>query len=114
MRSSSALPVAVVAARAATPADEPPGAQEPDFQDRAGALRDLHAALWAATPADLPPLGPRVGLRRHFANARAARRLIGELAVELERAPADERERRGRGGAGARGLGGVAGRGHGR
>jgi len=72
----------------------PPGAQEPDFQDRVGALRDLHAALWAATPAELPPLGPRVGLRRHFANARAARRLIDELAVELVQAPADELERR--------------------
>lgn len=87
MRSSSALPKADMTAA------PPPGAREPDLQDRVGALHDLHAAIWAATPADLPPLGPRVGLRRHFANARAARRLIDELAVELEQAPDGERER---------------------
>ena len=79
-----------IAALAGAPA---PGAREADLHDRVAALRDLHAALWAATPAELPPLGPRVGLRRHFANARAARRLIDELAVELEQAPAGERER---------------------
>src|ERR1700730_11502850 len=97
MRSSSALPVAL---RAAMTAERPPGAREPDFQDRVGALRDLHAALWSATAAELPPLGPRVGLRRHFANARAARRLIDELAGELEQAPEGERERGGRAGPG--------------
>jgi len=87
MRSSSAVPIAALAG---TPA---PGAREADLQDRVGALRDLYAAIWAATPAELPLLGPRVSLRRHFANARAARRLIDELAVELEQAPAGERER---------------------
>lgn len=85
--------MAAIGATAATAEDDPPGTREPDLQDRVGALRDLHAALWAATPAELPVLGPRVGLRRHFANARAARRLIDELAVELEQAPEGERER---------------------
>lgn len=68
--------------------------REPDLQFRVGALRDAHAAMWSETPAELPVLGPRVGLRRHFANARAARRLIDELAGELERVPDGEPERR--------------------
>jgi len=68
-------------------------ASAPDLQVRVGALRDTHAAMWAETPAELPVLGPRVGLRRHFANARAARRLIDELAGELERVPDGEPER---------------------
>jgi hypothetical protein len=67
---------------------------EPGLRARVGPLRDAHAAMWAETPAELPVLGPRIGLRRHFANARAARRLIDELAVELERAPEGEPERR--------------------
>lgn len=69
-------------------------AREPDLQARIGALRDEHAALWAETPAEMPVLGPRVGLLRHFANARAARRLIDELAVQLEHVPDEEAERR--------------------
>src|SRR6202158_1445538 len=69
-------------------------AREPDLQARIGALRDEHAALWAETPAEMPVLGPRVGLPRHFANARAARRLIDELAVQLEHVPDEEAERR--------------------
>jgi hypothetical protein len=85
MRSSRALPVD------AAPRSNVPVA---DLDVRVAALRDEHAALWAATPADLPRLGPRVGLRRHLANARAARRLIDELAVELEQVPDGERERR--------------------
>src|SRR6266853_942108 len=94
MRSSSAVPMAAMTAPTAMTAEDPSKARAPDFQHRVGALRDAHAAMWAETPAALPALGPRVSLRRQFANARAARRLIDELAVELERAPDGERERR--------------------
>jgi hypothetical protein len=86
--------MAAMTAMTAMTAEDPSNARAPDFQDRVGALRDAHAAMWAETPAALPALGPRVGLRRHFANARAARRLIDELAIELERAPDGEEERR--------------------
>ncbi len=57
-------------------------------------LRDEHAALWTATPAELPELGAEGGLRRHFGNARAAKRLIEELAAEVVRVPEGEAERR--------------------
>ena len=55
---------------------------------------DEHAVLWAATPVELPELGPPAGFRRQFGNARAAARLIDELAAEAERVPQGERERR--------------------
>ena len=58
------------------------------------ALRDDHADLWRTTPAGLPCLGPRVGWRRHFANERAARRLLDRLASETEKLPEDEGGRR--------------------
>jgi hypothetical protein len=57
-------------------------------------LRDAHVSLWETTPADLPPLGPATGIRERFLNARAAARLIDELAAEAERAPEDRRRRR--------------------
>jgi hypothetical protein len=57
------------------------------FEARVTALRDEHAALWAETPASLPAIGPAVGARRHFGNARAAARLIDQVAREAERAP---------------------------
>ena len=57
-------------------------------------LRDEHARAWAATPAEMPELGPRVGWRRHFGNERAARRLLDSLAGELDRLPADDEGRR--------------------
>jgi hypothetical protein len=60
---------------------------------RVADLRDAYAALWGSTPAELPPLGPPIGLRRHLANARAAARLIDDLAVELARIPEGDRER---------------------
>jgi hypothetical protein len=61
---------------------------------RVAALRDEHAALWVGTPAELPALGPPVGVRRHLANARAAARLIDELASEVQRVPETDEERR--------------------
>lgn len=64
------------------------------LQARVAGLRDEHAALWAELPAELPCLGPAVGWRRHFANARAAGRLIDELAAEAARIPDDPGERR--------------------
>ena len=57
------------------------------------ALRDEHLLLWAATPAELPDFGPRVGLLRQLSNARAAKRLVDEVAGEIGRLPDDETER---------------------
>jgi hypothetical protein len=57
-------------------------------------LRDEHAELWAATPTQLPVFGPPIGFFQHRANARAASRLIDELATEVEHLPDDARQRR--------------------
>jgi hypothetical protein len=67
---------------------------EPCLSTRVSALCEEHASLWAATSEDLPVLGPRVGFRQHFANSRAASRLIDELASEVVRVPSAEEERR--------------------
>jgi hypothetical protein len=64
-----------------------------DLRRRAAALAADHAAWWSATPARLPSLGPRVGLRRQIANARAATRLVDALARELTRLPEDRAAR---------------------
>jgi hypothetical protein len=56
--------------------------------------RDSHAALWEATPSELPTLGPRFGWRHHFSTARAVARLIDTLAAEMIAPPDGERERR--------------------
>jgi hypothetical protein len=53
-----------------------------------------HARLWRTTAPALPDLGPRVGWRRHFTNEHAARRLLDELAAEMEAVPRDESARR--------------------
>jgi hypothetical protein len=63
------------------------------LRERVGSLRDRNAALWAATPPELPVMGPRVGFRRHFANSRAAAGLIETLAAEVSRLPAGKQER---------------------
>lgn len=51
-------------------------------------------ALWDATPSEMPVIGPRVGFLRRRSTARAARRLIDDMAVEIERLPEDEAGRR--------------------
>src|SRR5512143_138966 len=56
----------------------------------AAVRRDEQLALWAATPAVLPSMGPRVGFWRQFSNGRAASRLIDELAASSRRIPRDE------------------------
>jgi hypothetical protein len=56
----------------------------------AAARRDEQLALWAATPAELPEIGARVGFVRQLSNARAAGHLIDEMAARLERIPDDE------------------------
>jgi hypothetical protein len=50
--------------------------------------------LWAATPSELPEVGWRVGFLRRRATARAASRLIDDLATEVERLSDREPERR--------------------
>jgi hypothetical protein len=65
----------------------------PGLQNRVAALRDGHARLWKETPHELPSLGPATGWRRRFLNARAAARLIDELAAEVDHLP-DERSER--------------------
>ncbi len=56
----------------------------------AAAHRDEQLALWAATPAELPEMGPRTSWLRRISNARAARRLLDEMSARLERIPGDE------------------------
>ncbi len=72
----------------------PGTSRDSSLRDRVRSLSDSHAALWEATPEELPVLGPRFGFRRHFAAARAARRLIETLAAEAVELPDGERERR--------------------
>jgi len=72
-----------------------PGIKQPGLKERVATLCDRHAKLWAATPAELPDLGPPIGLCQHLDNARAAARLIDALAAEVERIPEGESERRG-------------------
>jgi hypothetical protein len=79
----------------ATLVAEPPRiAAGPGLKSRVATLRDGHARLWAATPAELPRLGPATGWRRRFVNARTAARLIDELAAGAERLPEERGERR--------------------
>ena len=66
---------------------------EPGLKNRVAALRDCHARIWASTRAELPELGPETGLWTHRVNARAAARLIDELAAEVDRMPEESRER---------------------
>jgi hypothetical protein len=66
---------------------------EPGLEARVAALRDRHVRLWAATPAELPSLGPATGLRQRFVNARAAARLVDTLAAEILLVPEDRSER---------------------
>ena len=73
---------------------EPPRTAGPGLKSRVAALRDDHARLWAATPAELPTLGPATGWRQRFVNARAAARLIDELAAEVGRVPEEGAARR--------------------
>ena len=80
--------------KAAIVAQPLPIALQPGFRTRVEILRDEHAALWEATPEELPNLGPAVGFRRHFANARAAAHLIDELAAAAGNAPEGEAARR--------------------
>jgi len=66
----------------------------PSLPERSEALRDEHAWLWATTQEELPVIGPAVGARRHWVNARAASRLIDELSAEVGRVPNGEEARR--------------------
>jgi hypothetical protein len=63
------------------------------FTARHASIRDEFVALWAATPPEMPEIGPRIGFLRHRANARAAARLIDELAGDLEQRPGGAAER---------------------
>jgi hypothetical protein len=78
----------------ATLVAEPRRVAGPGLQGRVGALRDRHARIWEATPAELPSLGPATGWRRRFLNARAAESLIDELAVAVDRLPDEPAARR--------------------
>jgi hypothetical protein len=78
----------------ATAALREAAAEEWCLLDRVGSLAMEHAARWTATPAGLPALGPRVGFRRRFTNARAAARLLDQFAASVQRVPDDREERR--------------------
>lgn len=60
---------------------------------RVAVLRDEHAALWLTTAEALPSLGPHTGFFRHRSNARAAVRLIDDLAGEGGQLPGDSAAR---------------------
>ena len=67
----------------------------PGFPTRLSSVCDDTLARWWATPCVMPELGPRIGFRQRFSNARAAKRLIDDLAAEIERLPESEPERSG-------------------
>jgi hypothetical protein len=60
------------------------------FDDRLIAVRAELTALWEACEREMPEAGPSVGWFRKRSNARATRRLIDELADEIERLPRHE------------------------
>jgi hypothetical protein len=57
-------------------------------------LRREFLALWDATPPEMPEIGPRVGILRQRSTARAASRLIDDLAAGIDRLPRSEPARR--------------------
>lgn len=65
-----------------------------DFASRRASVCNEFLALWAATPLEMPQIGPGVSFLRQRSNARAAARLIDDLAAEIEQLPAGEPERR--------------------
>ncbi len=77
----------------ATAASDAASNRATSFLNRRTALCDEFQALWAATAAEMPALGPRAGFLRQRRNARAAARLIDELAADLERFPDSESAR---------------------
>ena len=64
------------------------------FDARRASVCHEFLTLWAATPLEMPSLGPRVSFLGQRSNARAAARLIDELAVKIEQLPEGESERR--------------------
>ncbi len=64
------------------------------FTTRLDSMCREFPALWDATPPQMPRIGPRVGFLRQRSNARAASRLIDDLAAGIERLPGGEPERR--------------------
>jgi hypothetical protein len=63
------------------------------LESRLMPLRDEAIASWRATAADLPSFGPITTWRTRWANARATRRLIDDVAARVETYPADEASR---------------------
>jgi hypothetical protein len=64
-----------------------------DFDTRRVSVCHEFLTRWAATPLEMPELGPRVSFLRQRSNARAATRLIDDLAAEIEQLPEAESER---------------------
>ncbi len=56
-------------------------------------MREDALALWASTRAEMPAIGPPVSRWRQLSNARAAKRLIDELAKRTARLPDEEAAR---------------------
>jgi hypothetical protein len=63
-------------------------ASEPGFRERLRYLEDLHLELWRRTDAGPPTLGDPVADHRQKENARAAERLIEDVASRCEAWPA--------------------------
>lgn len=68
----------------------PPPLDSPRATLDVAAVRDAQLALWAATPAEMPEIGPRLGVLRQLSNGRAVSRLIDDLAVRIDTIPEDE------------------------
>jgi len=75
------------------PADSA-GAGAERFGREVERLRQLHASLWRKTDDSPPVLGEPVGKRRQRDNARAAERLLEDIARRCEEYPDSEEERR--------------------
>jgi hypothetical protein len=63
------------------------------LESRLAPLRDEAIASWRATPADLPGFGPHTTWRTRWANGRATRHLIDDIAARVETYPEDETAR---------------------
>jgi hypothetical protein len=68
----------------------PGSAGSEEFAARVAVLRDAHARLWGDPAPRLPSLGPRTGPLSRLRNARAAERLVGDVATGLARLPDDD------------------------
>jgi hypothetical protein len=71
----------------------PVAVAEGRFEARLDSTRRDLLARWDATPCVMPEINPPAGVLRRWSTARAARRLIDDLAAAVERLPEDDEAR---------------------